>query len=370
MRYATIAIIAILLVTALHEPAAAGITKAAIVGAPLTYTGTCPVTLRFTGTVTGSAGTSFTWSFNRSINGVTNQNTIGSFTLTKSNSLAEKDSILISSSTKGYSFDQLWIHGISGQSDVYSNKATFTVTCATPEKPVAAPTHFKATTDPAQCGNHVAPLFGAPICGAALQAGDLVFIWDYKNPNAVDGFRIYEITGGKHKKVATQSGMTAKALNIKAADAKNRCFAVAAYKGDDESLDSNHYCTGKSGVADLGHADLPITDIRTTWQESNITPGAFYCLDTIGQISNYAPPGQQMTVGFQYIYMPGSGPFPCTQKADVALRGAIQWDLSKIAGKTLISATLSFTNDSSFGNGPTPITCASQILYGVGNWSN
>jgi len=192
-----------LLVAGLCAPASAGVTAATLAATSSTsYAGLCPTTMGFNGSVTGTPGTKFTLAFNRFINSVQQVVDKGPFTLPASGNITISDSISIGASTSGSTFDQIWVHGIApSQADVYSNTVKFSVVCGTPPTPpppVTAPTNFKTTTDPAVCGDHVAPLFGALICGAALKDGDLIVVWDYPDPSKVDGFRIYNTTGGGH----------------------------------------------------------------------------------------------------------------------------------------------------------------------------
>lgn len=365
-----------LLVAGLWAPASASVTGATLAASSSTsYVGPCPTTVSFTGSVTGTPGTQFTLSLNRFVDSVQQISNKGIMTVPASGSVSVSDSILIASSTSGQTFDQIWVHGISGgQSDVYSNKVNFSVTCAvppTPPPPITAPTNFKATTDPGVCGDHVAPLFGALICGAALKDGDLVVVWDYPDPSTIDGFRIYNTTGGGHTQIDTQSGMTGKALKIKAADAKNMCFAVAAYKGSTQSADSNQYCTGAIGLTNIITINLPMNGYREVYHYSHEWENATYCFYTRGLGPSFSPSGSQILVGFEDFWDPGTDPFPCWEKIDHAYRTAIKFDMGPLAGKKIWSATLSFTNQQTVATmfGP-PATCLTEMMYGTGDWSS
>jgi hypothetical protein len=130
-RTVIVAAAAVVAVSIAH-PAKASITGATISTTQPSYSGTCPVTIAFTGSVTGTPGTAFTYSFNRFVNGVQQVVAGGTVTLS-SGSYAVNDSIPISATTSAKTFDQIWVHNISGgQTDVYSNQANFSVTCGGP----------------------------------------------------------------------------------------------------------------------------------------------------------------------------------------------------------------------------------------------
>ena len=360
------------LVAGVCAPAAAGVTGATLAATSSTsYIGPCPTTMSFNGSVTGTPGTSFTVSMNRFVSGVQQVVSKGPFTLPASGSVSVSDSMSIATSTTPATFNQIWVHGISGgQSDVYGNKVDFSVTCATPPPPVAAPTNLKTTTDPGVCGDHVAPLFGALICGAALKDGDLILVWDYSDASKVDGFRIFNTTGGAHTQIDTQSGMTGKALKIKAADAKSMCFVVRAYKGAIESADSNSTCTPAIGLVNFSTVNLPMTGYHWNYHFSHEWENATYCFYSRGLGPSFSPSGSQILVGFEDFWDPGTNPFPCWEKIDHAYRTAISFDMGPLAGKKLWNATLTFTNQKTvatiFG---APATCLSEIMLGNSDWS-
>ena len=351
-------------------PAQAGITGATLSAPSTAYTGSCPTTMSFNGTVTGTPGTKFTFTFNRFIDGAQQLADKGPQTMPATGSLSFSDGVSISASTTAPTFDQIWVHGITGQSDVYSAKVNFSVVCATPPPAISAPTNFKTTTDPGVCGDHVAPVFGSLICGAALKDGDLIVVWDYANPGSVDGFNIYNTTGGAHTKIDTQSGMTGKALKIKAADAKSMCFVVTAVKGGKESSDSNSTCTPALGLVTYTHVTLPINGYRSVYHYSHYYSTATYCFYTRGLGPSFSASGQQLLVGFEDFWDSGTEPFPCYEKIDHAYRTAMKWDLGALSGKKIWKATLSFTNQKTVASVTAPATCLSEILYGTSDWTS
>jgi hypothetical protein len=125
-------LIAAALLFMVARPADAAVTATLNAATP-SYSGKCPVTETFGGTISGTAGTTFQYSFNRFINGAQQVQNIGAGTIPASGSLAVNDSVSIGSSTTGSTFDQVWVHNIAGgQADVYSGKASFSVTCVNP----------------------------------------------------------------------------------------------------------------------------------------------------------------------------------------------------------------------------------------------
>ncbi len=365
----------VLLVSGVATPAAANISSATLASPSTSYSGPCPTTMSFNGSVAGAAGTKFTVAFNRYLNGVQQVVDKGPFTMPAGGSVSVSDSISVAATTSGSTFDQIWVHGISaGQPDVYSNKVNFSVTCGPVPTPVPAgpapPTNLKATTDPAVCGDHVAPLFGALICGAALKDGDLILVWDYPDAGSVDGFHIYQLNGSTHTLVDKQSGMTGKALSVKAADAKSLCYVVRAYKGSTESADSNSTCTPTIGLVTHVHTNLPISALKYVYHFSHYYSTATYCFYTGGlggHELDYV--SGNLLVGYVNSWDPGTDPFPCYEKIDHAYRSAVKFDLAPLAGKKLWKAVLTFTTTKSWAAVGTPATCATEMMYGIGDWT-
>lgn len=370
--------VAVVGVSAFERPAEAGITGAALTTPSSVITNPCPISVPFTGTISGSPGTKFTYSFNRFVNGVQQVAPGGAATMPASGSISVSDNVSFASSASGRTFDQIWVHNIApSQADVYGNIVTVAVTCgAAPTPPpssIVAPTNLKQTTDPGACGDHVAPLFGGIICGAALSNGNLVLIWDYKYPGSVDGFRIYQTNNGGPKQVDKQSGMTGKALDVKATDAKGNCYLVRAYKGSAESGNSNTVCVG--GGANLSSLNLPITNTRYTYHYRIAENDAPYCgLRTNGTGGRYLEgSGWALLVGYSHSYDAGTQPLPCWQVVDYAYRSAVKFDLSPLSGRKIWKATLTMV----VANGWTDfnhdnrvnVSCASQIMYATSDWS-
>jgi hypothetical protein len=121
--------------------ASANVTSATLSVDHATYSGPCPVTLSFTGSIAGTPGTSFTWQWNRG-GGV--DPALHHVTLDATGHVNVAETIVQAAS--GIGWDQLWVHAISGgQSDVYSAPRTsYTVSCVAPT-PTHAPLHEVTT---------------------------------------------------------------------------------------------------------------------------------------------------------------------------------------------------------------------------------
>jgi hypothetical protein len=254
---------------ALCGPADAAVTASSLslVG-PNPVSGTCPVNVQFTGTITASPGTVFTYSFSRFVNGTQQIVTPPGqpTTMPPTGTIPVSDSIPVSAPTGANTFDQLWVHSISGaQPDLYSNKANFTVPCtpiviSTPTPKnflqnihnsqnyaliVPLPTNLANTQSAKVCSAHggLAGLF----CPDSLHNGYLVLVWDWEgnplNPK-VDGFRIYEVDGGQHKLVDTvpHPQLTISFQRPIQGGFGGKCYAATAYIGTRESANSQTFC--------------------------------------------------------------------------------------------------------------------------------
>ena len=110
------------------RPGRAPITGATISTTQPSFTGACPATITFTGAITGTAGTTFTYNFVRIDHGVFEFSGDTAATMPASGSLAVTDSVTISASTNNS--EQLVVKNIAGgQPNVYSTALSYSVTC-------------------------------------------------------------------------------------------------------------------------------------------------------------------------------------------------------------------------------------------------
>jgi hypothetical protein len=251
-------------------PAVAAITTAQLTAGSPASNGPCPFTESFTGSINGTPGTSFQYSFNRYIDSVQQVQNVGVATIPASGTLNVSDSFSISGATAAINFDQIWVHNIAGgQGDVYSPRAPFSVACIAGSPPPAGfvgngkllhgssglayqsmygiplPTDLKSTTDPQECGKHggLAGLF----CIQAVPDKYLILVWDWQ-PNdkwpAIDGYHIYDVTNGAKTRVQDQTNPQATVEFFEPGSFAGKCYAVTAYKGTTESATSASFCAG------------------------------------------------------------------------------------------------------------------------------
>ena len=314
----------------LITPHMASAAVTATLNGPSSYFGACPDTAQFKGTIAAAPGTVFTYSFNRFVNGAQQVVTPTGqpVTMPASGSIAVNDSISLATSAGGATtFDQIWVHNISGgQSDVYSNKADFTVTCfVLPPKGIIftvqppAPDSLTNTTDPPTCTNH-AGLGGGLACLAGINGGMLALIWNW-SPGAgvtkVDGYKVYRVDGGQHALVYNQANGkdVTLALVDKPSDGFNgKCYVVTAYVGNGESHDSNYFCAGGyQGGPIVESFNLTLSGINPVWHHYHFDGGGPGC----GLSTQGTGPLSGNNVGYIHAYDSSAG-FTCYEDTLVA----------------------------------------------------
>lgn len=302
MRFLVVICASIVALT-VATPVLANVTAATISTVNPNYVGPCPVTITFTGSITATANTSYSYGFVHFLNGVEQP---GLFSPSAgSGSIAVKsDTMTFTSSSGAGAADQIDVHNISpSQPDFYSNKLSFTVTCAAPPTPTPSPgfnfhnpavyqlgppnppTNVRQTTNEQECGAHGFS-FGCPI---AMSNGWLVLVWCWQpagcNPAStsqnIKAFNVYEVDNGKRTVVDNvnpdNSGNlpTAGAVNTPPGGFANQCYAVTAVMSDNrESGRSNVVCLGSGTVGNVTDAYQPTaTAIRS--QSSQYGNGPF-----------------------------------------------------------------------------------------------
>jgi hypothetical protein len=112
------------------QSTSAAINSVTVAAANPSVTATCPVEVSFTGSIKGSSGTQFSYSFVRIVDNVVQSFDQGTVTMPGSGSIAVNDKFSVASSTSAVTQEQVWVHNISGgQADVFSTPAGFAVTC-------------------------------------------------------------------------------------------------------------------------------------------------------------------------------------------------------------------------------------------------
>jgi hypothetical protein len=344
-----------------------------IVG-PSTYNG-CPATVKFTGTINGLAGTKLTYSFNRFINGTQQVVAGATTTLPATGSISVNDSIALSSSATGNTFDQIWVHGISGgQPDVYSNETHFTVNCivATPTPgptPPPAPNSLSSTNDPQVCTAHGG--FGAGLaCSAGFHNGWLALIWNAPNAcaNCIGGYNVYRVDGGQHTFVYKQNNgkdVTVALVTTPSDGFNGKCYSVTAYTGNRESNDAGPFCVS-------GPIDTPVV------RSFNVTPNASRDVYHHYTYTGFGPgcglsttgtkPPNGLPVGFQHDYGSSVG-ITCYEDTFV-YQSAVSFDLGSAgillrnSKASVKSATMTFQRVDGDGS------CLAGVHLPTGDWSN
>jgi hypothetical protein len=337
--------------------------------------------MSFSGTISGTPGTKFTYSWNRFVNGA--QQVVNGATITLSGpTFGVNDSMTINASTTGTTFDQIWVHGISGgQPDVYSNEVHFSVKCTVPPTPTPTfrinpnaviqaaphdvPHDIKQTSSGTECGSHA----GGFACGAAFSNGWLVLVWCYaKDCGATSSataqyFRIYEVDKGQHTLVDQVQNFgdgtiaTVGVVQTPNGGFANQCYLVVAVDGKSE-YGNNTVCLGNGTVGPFTTALHP-SNATSHGQSSQYGNVPFRAACGTGSIC----------VGWQHDQSSIIAPniIPIWWYAD-NYRAYYLFDLSSVAGKYLISATLKIPIDSGDAGCFSGIAQANQDWTGNSNW--
>jgi len=399
LRFAIAVLSLAVILACWREPAAANITDASLTTATPSHNGPCPATVNFSGTISGTPGTSFVLTWNRFINGkqtLVNANNGQPITLWGS-SLTVSDSMQVTSNADNNNgnrtFDQIWLHNISPpQKDKYSTGAQetptyFSVTCwklnpnvvnqapPTPRPKFGGSAIYQAyhdvphgitqTTSGQECGSHA----GGFACGAAFSNGWLVLVWCYaKDCGATSSataqyFRIYEVDKGQHALVDQVQNFgdgtiaTVGVVETPNGGFANQCYLVVAVDGKSE-YGNNTVCLGNGTVGPFTTALHP--SIATSHGQSS----------QYGNVPFRAACGTgSICVGWQHDQSSIIAPniIPIWWYAD-NYRAYYMFDLSSVAGKYLISATLKIPIDSGDAGCFSGIAQANQDWTGNSNW--
>jgi plastocyanin len=120
----------------------------------------------------------------------------------------------------------------------------------------AVPRNVGVARGTKQCAAHVG-LFGAMTCPALIKLGDVLLVWDWQAGAgfaAIDGFRVYRVTGGAKQLVSARTdkdSITLVDLPGPAAGYVGTCFAVTAYAGAAESALSAAHCVTRQEIVVL-----------------------------------------------------------------------------------------------------------------------
>jgi hypothetical protein len=382
-----------------RAPASAAITASLTATTP-TYTGTCPVAMNFTGTISGSPGTSFQYGFIHYVSGAQQIVNVGAATLPASGTLPVNDSMNIAATTGANTFDQLWVHNISGafQPDVYSAKASFSVTCGTLPSPMpnpsgssagsrlnkpvvpfldpdddagnpARPLNIITSTDPKVCGAHISnPIVGGLLCVPIAASNKLFIVWTWQPhnctscPQDVDGFKIYQTDASASamtylSKSSAGPGVTAGVLNVPGGGFLSKCYTVTAYKGAKESHPGYRTCIA---------AEPKLGTTTVTLQAAHVKSFGWY---HDGDKNTYNTNG---FLGVTRNFYFSKDLLGNDQSSTGIARGAAMFDLRALVGRPVQTATLHLHIKDGWitANGPheTSVSCGDEIGTGTTAW--
>ena len=377
VAFAIVVSLVVAIMAAATNAAAAAITSTQLTAAAPAFSGSCPVTMTFTGKITGAPGTTFRYGFNRVTNGVQQVQDMGATSIPAGGTLPVNDSFSINATTGANTFDQIYVHNIPGQPDVYSNKANYSVTCAPggpPPNPAggltgmhrgsglvtpddlahnpAAPTNITTSNDPLACNQHMANPFIAGLLCQPLASGGLFILWNWQPhtsctacPQDVDGFRVYEtdtIGLSAHRVTETSEGAaaTVSVLSSPAGGFNGKCYAVSAYKGNQESTLGQRTCIGSAPRIGTVTATLKPSHMRESMQIKAAGTGILEPLDPLpyyctGGIEHGG--SSYLTIGFQFE---SSEHFTGDLYCNKIQRGGVMFDLGSLVGRPLQRAVL------------------------------
>jgi hypothetical protein len=363
------------------------------------YSGACPTNVRFDGTITGTPSTQVSYYFfywdpqTSSVKQRPSQNT----TIPGAGSISVSDSAPFSAAQAGNSWVQMYVRA-SGGGVVYSNKASFSVTCTSVAPPTSAPggpagggnaphnmifpaPNGLARSNNAQdCGTHGAStgLFGGALCGNYVLSGKPVLIWNWSPvsfcplafrapfpvcPSDIDGYRIYKTNMGSiyttlysHGLVDTMSLGRNVTLSMSSKLREGDCYVVRAFKGDLESQNSNELCMGGGRLVNKTAYINPgywrsYHDRRYHEGTAMITEGRFSCESSIG------------CVGHQYSNATGL----VDSYDNEVWRLGVWFDIGSLSATTIYSAYLKFAAYHQFHSNPDNL-CLRYITRGSTQW--
>ncbi len=339
-----------------------------VVNSPLTDV--CPVKVQFNGMVIGVPNLPFQYWFITLVNGVEQVTPRTTMLMPATGVVAVRYSLPIATSSDQTTTNivELDATDLAGQArPTVSTQVKYFVTCRAPStrfqtatqldtrnlppksgtalstaiQTIRAPTGLASTTDPGVCLKHFGPdLLGlvTVLCGAAIKDG-LLLVWDWTPiancaacPQAADGFRIYRSDG--RALAATQNGANS-AVGIKrpADGYDGKCYTATAYKGSTESSDSRQFCIGSAVAIGTQTAKFAPSHVRSPVQDASIRSGV--CNSTTQH--DYSDPSFE--VGYEHT---GTVDAVCNYHTSTFYRGAVAFDVSRLAGKAIRKATLRF----------------------------
>ncbi len=195
---------------------------------------------------------------------------------------------------------------------------------------LAAPTGVQTTTNLGTCSSHAVSF----ACMLAMKSGYYLLVWDWNNAScpsgdqclpAPQGYRVYG--NGKFLAASTPDQT---ALAFDPAAVGTPCFTVTAYSGATESAQSSKVCVAKGNAAGVQTLTLPAVHVLSNEISQSNTKFKHDPRDN-------NEPGV-LAVGFTYHttkdFVNGDS------SLNTATRGAVLFDVSTLAGRSVGSAVL------------------------------
>jgi hypothetical protein len=231
-----------------------------------------------------------------------------------------------------------------------------------------APTGLTSTTDESICAAHGG--FGEGLgCHASLPLGELVLVWDWTGPHAIDGFLVYRVDGGRHERIAQTPAKKADAILTEgAANYAGRCYVVTAFHGPNESAPSASFCA----------TDRDYLKTVVLWAENQATVQR-----SVGKgvDADWDDVSRQKGAAVGFLYDTYKNPVVGDNAYVSVFRFAVKFDLSRIDGREIRAAQLKLSVDSTwffvkqavFPDASTPASdhvssCVAKIALGQDSW--
>lgn len=261
-RFVLSACFAVVTLAAITPARAADTSYLSLVG-PNPYTGPCPVTLTFNGSIAGPGNSSVTYLWARFVNGKSTDSAPITTTIPANGTLTlVPQQLAVDTTTAGFQSYSLVITSPSGSDSDTHGKVYFTVTCGPAPPPGSrnivseAPANVVAITDLAACTKRAPSMACGFILADATASKSLVLGWDVAkvisfHPGTIstppDGFKLYRVDGGRNDFITKQPFENTRVSEIpKPSDGSyiGKCYAVTAYNTLAESSASAPYCIG------------------------------------------------------------------------------------------------------------------------------
>jgi hypothetical protein len=213
---------------------------------------------------------------------------------------------------------------------------------------ITPPKNLASTAYLDTCVNHFPPpmeFLGGLFCKAAVDTKSIILVWDWSpdplTVSDINGYHVYKsYPGGKPALIKTIVDRTQTVL-IQPPEPAGKaapCYFARAYRGTDESANSNTYCWKPDATVVetvfLSPASMFTQDILS-YDKGGVLS---FCKEGLGGDAMFALKDGQVASGYEYTYDERR----CSTWIDHYYRGRLVFDLSGIKG-AVTSATLYYT---------------------------